>query len=173
MHGLDLGPLEPCLPASTPNPRATKIELAPAPYASTIYERLRKRTAEDTLPIRRQPPAHRTPAPPQQQLVDAQLASRDSREGPRPLHPAHAPERTRTRLGIDAAGRGEGGSRGRGRGCRRGSPRAELTRWHARSRQSPARLGPISRPRTRAEIAEGHPGASANDLTDDRELSMN
>ena len=89
VHGLDLGPLRPALPERL-GTKGRRIDLAPARLVADL-DRLQARLPALSAPER--PAPRGPPRPAQQQLVDAQL--RATREGPRPLHPAHAPRRRR------------------------------------------------------------------------------
>ena len=89
-HGVDLGPLDPCLPERL-GTNGRRIDLAPARLVADL-ERLQAAAA-----CARGPPngllLDRPARPAQQQLVDAQ--QRAPGEGPRPLHAADAPRRRR------------------------------------------------------------------------------
>ena len=110
-HGVDLGPLEPCLPGRLCT-RTRRIALAPAP--------LRRRPARGSRRGSRRrrrggARAHRPARAAQQQLVDAQ--QRAPGEGPRALHAADAPGGRGARAGCADGQRVRvalAGGRGRG-----------------------------------------------------------
>jgi hypothetical protein len=95
-HGVDLG-AAPAAPARrvlhTQRPAACA---SPRSASSTTCRRLRH-AARSARVVGGRAPAHRSPQPAQQQLVDAQQPA--PREGPRALHAAHAPAPTPARAG--------------------------------------------------------------------------